>query len=288
MGQARCHFCKGYCMELSVRENGSVNGSIVRRLGRAGLITKGTLYCLLGALAFMAAFHIGGQSTEETDRGGALRTIKDLPAGNILLGAVVLGLLCYCLWRLVQVFGDTEDKGDGAKGWAARLRYLFSALTYGSVAFVAARLLFSDSPKKDGQEAVAKQILDKPFGQVLAFVVAGIFIGIAIYQFYYAAKGKYRKHAGAASNGSGSSLLLLSGKIGYTARGIVWLLLGFLFGRAAVHARAHEAGDTSKAFSLLENAGYGPWLLAAIGLGLICYGLFNFVRARYDDLDGKQ
>lgn len=266
--------------------NGRVAPGLVRRLGRAGLITKGILYCLLGTLAFMAAFHIGGQSADETDRGGALRTIRDLPAGSLLLGAIALGLLCYCMWRLVQTFGDTEHKGGTAKGWAVRLRYLASALTYGSVAFLATRLLFSKRPRKDNQQTLAQQLLDKPMGQVFAFIVAGIFLATAFYQFYYAFKDKYRKHAGAGAGGPGSSALLLSGKIGYIARGTVWLLLAFLFGRAALHARGSEAGDTSKAFSLLQQGAYGPWLLAAIGLGLVCYGIFNFIRARYDRLDG--
>ncbi|RYE01604.1 MAG: DUF1206 domain-containing protein, partial [Sphingobacteriales bacterium] len=249
-------------MELSVQGGAPVSRGWIKRLGRAGLITKGILYCLLGVLAFMAAFHLGGQSTEETDRGGALRFVRDLPAGKILLAAIALGLLCYCAWRWIQAFSDTEEKGDAARGWAARLRYFFSGLSYGAVAFVAARLLFSDNSKKDGQQALAQQLLSKPMGQALAFAVAGIFIATGLYQFYYAFKGKYRKHAGAGPAQQGGRLLLLSGKIGYCARGAVWLLIGILFTRAALHAKASEAGDTSKAFSVLEQGAWGTWLLA--------------------------
>ncbi|RYY41306.1 MAG: DUF1206 domain-containing protein [Chitinophagaceae bacterium] len=275
-------------MDLSVQTNKTAASGVLKRLARVGLITKGVLYCMLGTLAAMAAFQLGGRSADEADRGGALRTIRDLPGGFVLLGAVALGLISYSIWRLLQAFADTEDRGTDGKGWAVRARYMASALTYGSVAFIAGRLLFSERPKQDSQQQFAQQLMEKPLGQILAFVVAGIFVATAVYQFYYAFKAKYRKHTGATGSKPGGSLLLLSGKIGYTARGIVWLLLGFLFGRAALHARGAEAGDTSKAFSLLQHEAYGPWLMAAIGLGLVCYGIFNFIRARYDNLEVKR
>ncbi|TCZ68324.1 DUF1206 domain-containing protein [Flaviaesturariibacter aridisoli] len=274
-------------MELPVQHSAPETSDWIRRLGRMGLITKGVLYCLLGTLAFLAAFHFDGHSTEETDRGGVLRAVRDLPAGNLLLAAIALGLLCYCAWRGFQAFGNTEGKEKDAKGWAARLRYFFSGLTYAAVAVLAIRLLFSDSGKKDSQQALAQNLLDKPMGQALAYAAAAIFFVTGIYQFYYAFRGKYRKHAGAGSFKPGGRVLLLAGMIGYCARGAVWLLIGFLFGRAALHTRAAEAGDTSRAFNLLQQGDYGSWLLAAVGLGLVCYGLFNFIRARYDRLQGK-
>lgn len=80
-------------------------------------------------------------------------------------------------------------------------------------------------------------------------------------------------------------LLLVSGKIGYVVRGIVWLLLSYLMIRAAIHSNAGEAGDTGKAFSLVENNTMGSYFLAAIAIGLILYGLFTFIRARYEKFE---
>jgi hypothetical protein len=74
----------------------------------------------------------------------------------------------------------------------------------------------------------------------------------------------------------------MAGKIGYVARGIVWLVIGWLFTKAAFHKNSSEAGDTSEAFGFLAEASYGSYLLAGVGLGLICYGIFNFIRVRYE------
>ncbi len=50
-----------------------------------------------------------------------------------------------------------------------------------------------------------------------------------------------------------------------------------------MHANSAEAGDTSNAFQFLAEASYGTILLAAVGLGMVCYGIFNFIRARYEN-----
>jgi hypothetical protein len=81
-----------------------------------------------------------------------------------------------------------------------------------------------------------------------------------------------------------ASTLLRSGKIGYISRGLVWLVVAFLFGRAAFYSAASEAGSTGKAFQFIEGSPYGSYLLGALSLGLMAYGFFNFVRARYDHL----
>ncbi|RYZ00853.1 MAG: DUF1206 domain-containing protein [Chitinophagaceae bacterium] len=253
--------------------------TLVQRLAQAGLFAKGALYCFLGALAFMAAFHINGHSAREADKNGVLDFIQDQTGGQLLLGAITLGLLCYSLWRGLQAFGDTENKGTEAKGWAARARYFSSGVIYASLAVAAARLLFSSrSASGDSKQQLAREFLSRPFGAALTGAAALLLIGIGIYQFYYAFSEKYLKHV---DRDTGTTLRT-AGKVGYCARGAVWLLLGWLFGKAALHSNAREAGDTSRAFGFLSDGGYGSYVMAAIGLGLLCYGVFNFIRARHE------
>jgi hypothetical protein len=230
----------------------------------------------------MAAFHIGGQSTRNTDKQGVFSFIEKQTGGQVMLSVIALGLLCYGVWRGIQTFAGTEDKGDNAKGLAARSRYLFSGLIYTSLAAYAIKMLFTGSNTSgDSKQSMAQELLSKPYGDWLAGIGAAIMIGVGIYQVYYGLSEKYRKHADKAGHAAGKKILLSAGKIGYVARGIVWLIVGWLFAKAALHSNAREAGDTSKAFSFLE-ASYGPYLLAAVAVGLICYGLFNFIRVRYE------
>jgi len=76
--------------------------------------------------------------------------------------------------------------------------------------------------------------------------------------------------------------MLMAGKIGYISRGVVWLIISFLTVRAAIHASSSETGGEAKAFRFVETSPFGSYLLATLGIGLLAYGLFCFVRARYE------
>ncbi|TPE43145.1 DUF1206 domain-containing protein [Pontibacter mangrovi] len=256
----------------------------VENFAKFGLIAKGVVYCLVGVVAFMAAFELGGKSTESAGKSGIFKTIQDMPGGNVLLGLVAIGLLCYTLWRFTQAIKDTAHKGSDAKGMGQRLRFMFSGLVYGALAFLAARMVIGNSGggSGDSRETLAAKLLEQPFGQWLVGILALGTIASGLYQIYYGYSGKYKKHV--QSGGLKHEVeeqMIRAGKIGYVARGVVWLVIGYLFGRAALSARAKEAGGSSDAFQFLESGSYGSYILAAVALGLIFYGVFMFMRAKY-------
>ena len=86
----------------------------VERLARFGYAAKGAVYIVVGLLAAMAAFGMGGKTT---DTRGALATIVTQPFGRVLLGAVAVGLVGYALWRFVQAGVDAENKGSRSNGF---------------------------------------------------------------------------------------------------------------------------------------------------------------------------
>ncbi len=255
-------------------------------LAKAGLTAKGIVYCLVGVIAFMAAFHIGGQSASGADTTGALRSIEDLPAGKWLLLAVGVGLLCYAAWRVVEAFTHKQQGEKEVKKWGQKARYLLRGLGYLSIGIAALRMALQSSGGSGGgggNKTIAAELLSKPMGQWLLGAFALIIAGVGIYQIYYALSEKYKKHVSSMHYSSGaSSALVKTGKAGYVARGIVWLIIGWMLLKAAMEARASEAGDTAQAFGFLQNSSYGSYLLGIIALGVVCYGIFCFVRARYE------
>ncbi len=255
-------------------------------LAKAGLTAKGIVYCLVGIIAFMAAFHIGGQSTSGADTTGALRSIEDLPAGKWLLLAVGVGLLCYAVWRVVEAFTHKQQGEKDVKKWGKKARYLLSGLGYLSIGFAAMRIALQSSGGNGSggsNQTIAAELLSKPMGQWLLGGFALIIAAVGIYQVYYALSEKYKKHVSSMNYSSGaSSALIKTGKAGYVARGIVWLIIGWMLLKAAMQAQAAEAGDTAQAFGFLQDSSYGKYLLGLIALGVVCYGIFCFVRAQYE------
>lgn len=251
---------------------------ITTRIAQIGLSAKGVVYIIIGALAFMAAFELGRQNADEATRSGAFEWLQ-ATGGKLLLGLIAAGLICYVFWRFYQTFSKHHD----AK-LPKRFTYFFSALAYGSVAFSALKMVFKDENSNgDQNQQLASDLMSRPLGEWLVIAAALVFAGIGIYQLYYAWSKKYKDHLQKMNlENDISKVLLRMGKIGYAARGFVWLLVAFLFTRAALHHNASEAGDTGKAFQFIEGGYMGSYILGAIGLGLIAYGIFSITRARYE------
>ena len=68
-------------------------------------------------------------------------------------------------------------------------------------------------------------------------------------------------------------------RFGIAARGVVFCLIGFLMARAAARHDAAEAGGLRKSMDLL--AGIGRWPFVVVALGLVAYGVYELVNARY-------
>src|SRR5215203_4120624 len=130
----------------------------------------------------------------------------------------------------------------------------------------------------DQNQQWAARLMNQPYGQWLLIVAAFTIAGIGFYQIWYGISEKYTKHVqGLNLQSQTSAVLLRAGKTGYIARGLVWLVISYLLLRAAIHVNPQEAGDTGKAFRFIEASSFGSYTLAALGLGLIAYGFFNFI-----------
>lgn len=259
----------------------STKRATVATMARAGLIAKGIVYLLLGAIAFMAAFELGRSAGDSVSHESAFSSIEDLPGGKALLYVLAAGLFSYTAWRMNQAFMDTNNEKIKM---STRARYFFSGVAYLLLTISVVRFAMHEPGKGgDDKQQMAADMMSQPFGSWMV-IAAGIILGtIGIYQVYYGLSEKYKKHVRSIDiHDTTSSFLVAAGKVGYVARGIVWLLLSYMLLNAGFSHNSSEAGDTGKAFRLLESGTMGSYLAGAVGLGLIAYGLFSFIRARYE------
>ena len=71
------------------------------------------------------------------------------------------------------------------------------------------------------------------------------------------------------------------GVVGHAARGIVFALVGIFLLRAAWQYDAQEAIGIDGALRKVADAPYGPVLLGLVAAGLLAYGAFCVIQARY-------
>jgi hypothetical protein len=254
------------------------SGNVISTLKTVGLSAKGAVYLAIGALALMAAFDVSGQSEKDADNAGAFEFLQQT-AGSWILIVLAAGLACYCAWRMYEAFAH-EEKRPLRK----RLRYFFSSLSYTALAFSAFKLA-SAGESSDGNpfRKYAAQAMQLEWGEWLVVLAGLIFISAGVYQIGYGISGKYRKHVqGLNLHNDASAALSRTGLVGYVARGLVWLIIAFLLLRAASHHSSKGAGGPGEAFDFINRGSWGALILGTIAAGVIAYGIFCFVRAKYD------
>ncbi len=252
-------------------------------LARFGYAAKGVVYVLVGALAALAAFNEGGRTTNSR---GALEQILYRPYGRFLLGVVVVGLAGYAIWRWVQAATDTENKGLGAKGLAVRIGYAVVGLIYASLAYSAVQMILGSGAGSGGNREASQEwtarLLAQPFGRWLVGAVGLGVIAFAVYQLYKAYAAKFREKLKLDEMSERTETLATrAGQVGLAARSVVFGIVGIFLLQAALHSDANEARGLSGALRALEQQPFGAWVLGSVALGLVTYGLFMFVLARY-------
>lgn len=254
----------------------------IQWLARFGYAARGVVYLIVGFLALQAALSAGGGPE---DSSGALRVILRQPFGRVLLAVLVAGLAGWVLWRLFQSVADPEKLGLGVKGLVRRAGYLVSAVIYAGLALEAVRLLRGDGGGGGGEAqadhwtAVA---MAQPAGRWIIAGVGAIIVGFGAYELWRAFRADFRNRLDLSTLGpAGQRRVILFGRLGMAARGIVFGIIGWFLLRAALQYDPQEARGLETALQTLREQGYGQWLLGAVGLGLLCYGLFELAEARY-------
>ncbi|MDX6694346.1 MAG: hypothetical protein QOF02_1949 [Blastocatellia bacterium] len=260
----------------------------MQRLARFGYAAKGVVYIVIGALATLAATGYGG---ETTDTRGALQTIETQPFGKAVLVVIAVGLVGYALWRLIQALADTEDKGAKLKGIAVRIGYACSGLVYAGMSLTAARTLIEAGEQdstSEVQQRWTERLMSLPYGSWLVELAGACVVGFGLYQIYKGWRAKFRKRLKLGEMGKAKdNWATWSGRFGYGARGVVFILVGVFLIQAARHYNPAETKGLDEVLSGLARQAYGPWLLGVIAAGLVSYGFYMLVEARYRRINGS-
>ena len=233
-------------------------------LTRIGFVARGLLYILIGVLA------IGTGRTE--DLTGALEYVGQ-GSGRIILIVIAAGLATYALWRLSDAAFGTEHGSGSWKALRKRAAAAGIGLIYLFMSYKAVRVLLAGRAGTADTQQQADTVLDLPGGWFVLAGAALFMAGAGITQMVKAAKCSFLRPLDVDAM---SKPVRWLGRICYAARGVIFLCVAWLIWRAALNERSTEAGGMEQALDLL----YGPVLLAVAG-GLILFGAFSLVEARY-------
>ncbi|UAB83377.1 DUF1206 domain-containing protein [Zunongwangia sp. SCSIO 43204] len=254
--------------------------SKLKKIARTGYVAKGTVYTITGVLTLLAALGEGGQKAGKFQ---ALEFLEKQAYGNAILIVMAIGLLCYVIWRAIQVFQDPENIGSDKKGKVKRAAFGVSALIYLALAISALMKVINAGGSSGGSGSQRPGFMT---GQIGVFIFAGI--GIAVigaginqlkkaYTKSFLSKFDYKS----ISEEKRRKTIKNTGLMGLIARGVIFFILGYFFIRAAIESNTSEIKSTTDAFSFLQSSSYGQYLLGAVAAGLVCYGIYMFMMAKY-------
>ncbi len=251
----------------------------IDRAARIGLVAYGLVHLVIAWLAVQLAL---GDKEGSADSSGAVQQLAEQPFGQALVWAVGIGMFLLAVWQgLESAFGHRTE--EGFTKVRKRVTSAGKAVIYVAVGITALRAATgSGSSGKNGTDSMTAKVMDWPGGQVIVGAVGLAIIGIGGYLVYRAWTEKFVKHINAeGQSGSSGTAYVWFGKVGYTAKGVAFGIVGSLFLYAALTHDAKKSGGLDQALHKVLQQPFGPYLLILIALGIGCYGLFCFARARH-------
>jgi hypothetical protein len=265
----------------------------VDRVSRAGLAARAVVYLMVGYLAGRVALTAAGVGRASTTRpasgGGALEALAEHPGGRVALGLLAAGFLGYALLALVQAGFRHQEVGNPAERWGKRLFFAGVALLYAALFAYTTSLLArpgsgqtSASGSRAQETELTARVLSWPLGQLLVGAV-GVVLVIAGVGFGYQAvttnfQQRLKRERMRPALWRAATVL---GAVGSWARAVVLVLVGAFVCSAAVTFDPRKARGLDASLRTLAGQPYGPYLLGAIALGLVCYGAYVLLETVY-------
>ncbi|OZV78802.1 hypothetical protein CA850_18930 [Micromonospora echinospora] len=257
----------------------TANSRWLETLARVGFIGYGIVHLLFAWLALQIAF---GQSSDDGDQSGALRTLAAQPMGKFLVVAIAVGLLAMAIWQGLEAAAGHRAERGGERV-VERLASAGRTVVYLYFAWTAWKV-FSDagSNSADKQEALTGELMTSSGGRWLVglagLVLAAIGAGLVIYGLVK----RFEKHLKTGEMDARTRKLARRlGMAGYIAKGVAYAIAGILVVVAAVNYDPEKARGLDAALRALREQSYGTILLTLVALGIAAFGAFCFLQSRY-------
>lgn len=244
-----------------------------------GHLAKGVVYLLIGGLALATVFTNGGSTSGPRE---VIDFIREQAFGQALAVVMAIGMICYCLWRWTKALQDKDNEGDDAKGMAKRSAYAASGSFYGLLGATILLSAFGNGSAGSGsQEDVLSQLLNQSWGPFLVGIFGIVMVVTALYQLKRGWREEFMADIRTGELDEQQRRLYKNfGKAGHLARSVVYGVIAYFLFQVALSEDADQFRGISGALEYI-NRGFGTWLFAIVSLGLLLYGTFMFVKARY-------
>jgi hypothetical protein len=247
------------------------------------LVARGVNYVLVGLLAVQIGL---GTGSAEADRSGALHAVAKHTGGTFVLWLLAVGFAGLAIWRFAEAaYGQAGPKGHKP---AKRLASLARGVFYGVVcAGVVGFLLGTGGPSSSNSQSkdITAQFMSQAGGRWLILLAGLVVVAAGIAMAVGALRKTFVKHLRLARMSRRTREVVETlGTVGSTARAVVFAVVGVFLVVAAVTFDPAQAQGLDGGLRKLATTPLGPWLLVAVALGLVTFGIYSCCEARWRDV----
>jgi hypothetical protein len=255
------------------------SAKVTRRLhwiAHIGYASRGLLFLSIGILALLAAADSHRQTVGWT---GALRVLGQ-SFGTPLLAVLLLGLIFFSVWRILQAYLDMDGLGDKPLALAKRVVFAITGIFYSLAALWILWVLFGFAADKS-EDALLRHwtywVLHLPFGPwFLAFVgmtVVGTGVGLGIRAWTAPLDQRL------IVKQKTKVWLRPMTRYALAVRAFIFLLIGGSVIIAAFEFDSREAKGLGATLAALREQFYGGLWLGIVAFGFITYGCYEFAQS---------
>lgn len=249
-------------------------------VARVGLIAYGAVHLLIAWLALQIAWGLAGNQSADTS--GAMKTLADQPFGRILLWLVAVGLIALALWQSTQVLWGYRDS-EGAQRLRKQITSAAKAAAYSALGISAISIaLGSQKSSSQTQQQATSGVLAWPGGRVLVVAAGLVIIGVGVASVVKGVKQSFSEEINTSSmSPTARKAVTRMGQVGYVAKGAALGVVGGLLSYATLTFDPQKAQGLDGALQTILAQPFGRFLLTAVALGFLAFGLFAILQARY-------
>jgi hypothetical protein len=214
--------------------------------------------------------------------GSRLRTLSDQPLGKILLWLVAIGLVALALWQASEAVWGYR-KREGANRVRKQVTSGAMAMIYAALGASAASVaLGSGSSSSQSQQQTTTGVLAWPGGRVIVVVTGLIIIGVGVAGVVKGVQKSFSEEIDTSSmSPAAREGVARLGQVGYIAKGVALGLVGGLLSYAALTFDQQKAPGLDGALQTILAQPFGRFLLTAVAIGFLAFGLFALLQSRY-------